>query len=95
MFERAATGKMVARCGTLPYLSCSKLRGYFDPGGNRGFSSGVLDTGSAGFVDFAEFPAFPDLTMPLLGGMRDALKELARDSDRRLSAPTTTSKGDC
>lgn len=86
---------MVVHYGTLPYLSCSKLRGYFDPGGNRGFSSGVLGWASAGFVDFAEFPAFPDLTMPLLGGMRDAFRELVRDCDRRLSAPTTTFKGAC
>lgn len=52
------------------YLSCSKLRGYFDPGGNKGFSLSVLDPDeSVGFWAFDEFPAFPDLTMPRLGGI--------------------------
>ena len=58
------------------YLSWRRLSGYFDPGGNRGFSSGAVALVGGGFVLFEELPAFPDLTMPLLGGIRDAVREL-------------------
>ena len=52
------------------YLSLSRLSGNFDPGGNSGFSSG-LDGSAGGFWldDFEELPAFPDLTIPFLGGI--------------------------
>jgi hypothetical protein len=51
------------------HLSCSKLKGYLKPGGNNGFSpSGIGAT--EGLVDFEEFPAFPDLRIPFLGGIR-------------------------
>lgn len=50
--------------------SCSKLRGYLDPGGNKGFSPSTLGPfDSVDLADFDEFPAFPDLTMPFLGGI--------------------------
>ena len=51
------------------YLSWSKLKGYLEPGGNKGFSSGALAKFAGGLDVLEEFPAFPDLTMPLLGGI--------------------------
>ncbi len=51
------------------HLSWSRLRGYFDPGGNNGLSSGVFVAGGGSWEDLEEFPAFPDLTMPLFGGI--------------------------
>ena len=50
------------------HLSCNKLKGYLKPGGNSGFSSSGME-GTDGLVGFEEFPAFPDLTMPFLGGI--------------------------
>ena len=58
------------------HLSCSRLRGYLDPGGNKGFSSAACGVGVGALEGLEEFPAFPDLTMPLpvLGGIRGACK---------------------
>lgn len=44
------------------YLSCSRLSGYLDPGGKRGFSSLALDPacGTGVFDGLEELPAFPD-----------------------------------
>lgn len=54
-------------------LSCRRLSGVFEPGGKSGGGStlaGMLaELDSEGFEDFDEFPAFPDLTMPLRGGI--------------------------
>lgn len=52
-------------------LSFNKLKGYFDPGGKSGLSSGFCDgpVSEVCLDDFEEFPAFPDLTIPLRGGM--------------------------
>ena len=56
------------------YLSLSKFRGYLNPGGNSGFSSGlggsVVLALAFAFDGLDELPAFPDLTIPLLGGIR-------------------------
>ena len=55
-------------------LSCSKLSGYFEPGGNKGggFPSSSFGASVASFEGLEEFPAFPDLTIPFLGGIRGA-----------------------
>lgn len=52
-------------------LSWSMLKGYFEPGGNSGGGpEGSASVESDFFLsDLEEFPAFPDLTIPLLGGM--------------------------
>jgi len=52
------------------YLSLSKLKGYLKPGGNKGGGSVLVDGAGEILSDFVEFPAFPDLTMPFLGGIR-------------------------
>src|SRR5882762_4259250 len=57
----------------LQYLSCNKFNGYLEPGGNKGFSvpdARELLVSSCGLDAFDEFPALPDLTMPLRGGIR-------------------------
>ena len=53
------------------YLSWSRLSGYLDPGGNNGFSSVVLVLAAIGsdLEGLDEFPALPDFTMPLFGGI--------------------------
>ena len=73
---------LITVVGRKLYLSWRRLSGYLDPGGNKGFSSGAVALVEGGLVLFEELPAFPDLTMPLLGGMRDAVRELEA-SDRR------------
>jgi ATP-dependent RNA helicase DHX8/PRP22 len=51
------------------HLSWSKLKGYLKPGGNKDFSpSGA---GELRLFGLEEFPAFPDLTIPFLGGIRE------------------------
>ena len=60
----------------LTNLSFKRLKGYFEPGGNNGggvskpgaADDGVDDDGTAPF-DLEEFPAFPDFTIPFLGGI--------------------------
>lgn len=52
-------------------LSDNRLAGNFEPGGKSG--GGLLGsaTGSGAFsLPLEEFPAFPDLTICFLGGMR-------------------------
>lgn len=52
------------------YRSWRRLAGNFEPGGKRGFSPEVSRVCPiASFADL-ELPAFPDLTIPLRGGMR-------------------------
>ena len=59
----------------LTHLSPKRLKGYFEPGGNNGagvskhkaVDIGVDDNGTA--FDLEEFPAFPDFTIPFLGGI--------------------------
>lgn len=50
------------------HLSCSKLKGYLEPGGNNDFSPSGMEVTNE-LVDLEEFPAFPDLTIPFLGGI--------------------------
>jgi hypothetical protein len=49
----------------------SKLRGYFEPIGKRGFLSSVAssETFSGSGDALEEFPALPDFTIPRLGGI--------------------------
>lgn len=49
-------------------LSCNKLSGYFEPGGNKGGGFPSVST-AVSFEDLDEFPALPDFTMPFLGGI--------------------------
>ena len=56
--------------GESAHLSCSKLNGHFDPGGNKDFS-GAASTGR-GALFFDEFPAFPDFTIPFRGGIKES-----------------------
>jgi hypothetical protein len=55
------------------HLSFKRLKGYFDPGGNNGGGSAAVTLELPGcngcLSDLEEFPAFPDLTMPFLGGI--------------------------
>lgn len=50
------------------HLSCNKFNGHFDPGGNKDFS-GLASSAGGGWLFFDEFPAFPDFTIPLRGGI--------------------------
>lgn len=50
------------------HLSCNKLSGHFDPGGNKGFS-GAASPVDWGCLFFDEFPAFPVFTIPFRGGI--------------------------
>jgi hypothetical protein len=54
--------------GKSAHLSCNKLNGHFDPGGNKDFSGAALSVGGGGTF-FDECPAFPDLTIPFRGGI--------------------------
>lgn len=57
------------------YRSCNKLAGYLEPGGKSDFSleaaaSGARPAATVSFpLDFEEFPAFPDLIIPLRGAI--------------------------
>lgn len=63
-------GELVAK-NPYTYLSTNRLAGVFEPTGNRGFSpdDSPRVARSSFPLDLEEFPAFPDLTIPLRGGI--------------------------
>jgi hypothetical protein len=64
-------------------LSCNKLSGYFEPGGNKGGGGPSVST-AVSFENFDELPALPDLTMPFLGGID--LPAVQREGRERMNA---------
>ena len=45
------------------YLSCNKLNGYFEPGGNNGGGASLSGVSTLVGADLEELPAFPDFTI--------------------------------
>ena len=84
-------GKSIELTDKSTHLSCNKLNGHFDPGGNSGFS-GVVPSAGGGGLSFDEFPAFPDFTIPFRGGIELGVHVTFSPRDPGILLTVTTCK---